>query len=116
MKHITEASKEWTHKPGYSKKILLNPEELGKEGILVQKLQIAPGQNAKNHVHKKQTEIFYFLNTVGEFIVNKKRINLHVGDILVVEPGDWHSTSNSSDANFEYIAFKYDWVDGDYYE
>lgn len=116
MKHIKNTDKEWEHKPGYSKKIFAKPEDLRKEGLLVQELQIAPGQLAKNHYHKIQTEIFYFLNAAGVFKVNNKAIPLEVGNILIVEPNDWHEVSNDSKENFRYVAFKFNWEDNDYYE
>lgn len=116
MKHIKNSEKNWVHKTGYSKKIFADPAVLGKEGLLVQELQIAPGQIAKNHYHKKQTEIFYFLNTVGMFNINNKPVRLEIGDILIVEPNDWHEVSNDSQENFRYITFKFNWQDNDYFE
>lgn len=116
MKHIRSTDVQWTEKPGYSKKVLATPELLGKPGLLVQSLRIKPGEVCTPHVHKKQTEVFYFLNTNGKFIVNGKKIDLSVGDTLVVEPNDVHSTRNDSDEDFLYVAFKFDWDDGDYYE
>lgn len=116
MKYISKDSREWIKKPGYRKKVFITPEEIQKDGILVQKLQILPGETAKSHFHKKQTEIFYFINTAGEFFVNEKKVKLQDGDVLVVEPGDIHKVSNKSNAVFEYIAYKFDWEEGDSYE
>lgn len=116
MKHIKAADVAWTEKPGYSKKVLATPELLGKPGLLVQSLRIAPHDSVSLHFHKKQTEVFYFLNTNGSFSVNGKEIPLAVGDVLVVEPNDIHATKNDSDEDFLYVAFKFDWVDNDYFE
>lgn len=116
MQHIQSTNHEWQHKAGYSKKVLAYPDVIKKEGLLVQELQIAPGQIAKNHYHKKQTEIFYFLNTVGEFKVNDIVVPLEVGDVLIVEPNDVHEVSNNSKEIFRYVAFKFDWKDNDYFE
>jgi len=82
----------------------------------VQELEIAPGQVAKYHYHKKQTEIFYFLNTVGEFWVNGEKAMLAVGDLLIIEPNDKHEVRNTSTESFRYVAYKFNWVEDDYFE
>jgi len=115
MKHIIAADVQWTEKVGYSKKVLLTPEMLGKPGLLVQTLRIKPNEVCAPHYHKKQTEVFYFLNTNGEFTVNGKTIDLSDGDALVVEPNDVHATRNDSNEDFLYVAFKFDWESNDYY-
>lgn len=116
MKHIQGSTAEWTHKPGYSKKVLATPEVLKAPGLLVQELSIAPGQVAESHYHKQQVEIFYFLNTAGEFWVNGEKIPLAVGDVLIVEPNDKHEVRNTSSEPYRYVAFKYNWVENDYFE
>ncbi|MCH7492145.1 cupin domain-containing protein [Patescibacteria group bacterium] len=116
VKHISNADKQWLDKPGYSKKPLALPEDIGQPGLLVQELKIAPGQVCENHYHKLQTEIFYFTNVNGRFVVNGEVINLEPGDVLIVEPDDWHAVSNHSKHDFRYVVFKFNWEEGDYYE
>ena len=116
MQHIRNQEAEWTRKPGYSKKVLATPDLLGQSGLLVQELEISPGQIAAYHYHKQQTEIFYFLNTVGEFWVNGARVPLAVGDLLIVEPNDKHEVRNTNAEPFRYVAFKFNWVENDYFE
>jgi mannose-6-phosphate isomerase-like protein (cupin superfamily) len=116
MQHIKNANATWTRKSGYSKKVLATPEILKHTGLLVQELEISPGQVAKYHYHKRQTEIFYFLNTVGEFWVNGANVPLDVGDLLVVEPNDKHEVRNTSTEPYRYVAFKFNWVEDDYFE
>ncbi|MBU3918341.1 hypothetical protein KKC63_00305 [Patescibacteria group bacterium] len=84
MKLIKEDNKEWLDKKGYSKKIFLNDKDLNYPGALVQLIKIKPGETAEIHHHKKQIEIFYFLNENGYFIVNEKKIDLKIGDVLVI--------------------------------
>lgn len=116
MKHIKSADVSWTEKKGYSKKVMLTPDMLRKPGLLVQSLRIKPQKSVGPHYHRKQTEIFYFLNVNGVFEINGKAVPLSSGDALVVEPNDVHATWNNSSEDFLYVAFKFDWVDGDYYE
>lgn len=113
MKIIKSESKEWLQKEGYSKKIYLNEIDLGHKGALVQKLKIKTGESAPMHHHEKQTEIFYFLNNNGYFVVNDKKIEVESDDILVVEPFDRHIAVNESGEDFLYMAFKVNYEEND---
>jgi len=115
MKFIKSTEKSWEQKEGYSKKIFLTPIDLNLPGNLVQLLKIKPKEIAHNHYHKKQTEIFYFLNNNGYFIVNGKKIHAKTGDILVIEPNDRHKTVNNASDDFLYVAFKINWQEDDFY-
>jgi len=115
MKFIKTHEKEWQDKQGYSKRIFLNEKDLKHLGSLVQEIKIKPHDEAKSHYHKKQTEIFYFLNTNGYFTVNGEKIVPEVGDILVVEPNDKHIVTNDTDEDFLYLAFKVNYDENDSY-
>jgi len=115
MKLIRSSERKWEDKQGYSKKIILDEKDLNHPGALVQLLRIKPKEVVKAHYHKKQMEIFYFLNDNGYFVVNGKRINLESGDVLVIGPNDKHSVVNSSDEDFVYIAFKLNYDPDDFY-
>lgn len=115
MKHITEESKQWLEKQGYSKKIFLDAKELNFPGAHVQALRIKPHEQANSHYHKQQSEIFYFLNNNGHFIVNGVKIILKPGDVLLIEPGDRHIVVNDTDKDFLYIAFKLNYEESDSY-
>lgn len=113
MKLIKSEDKEWLQKQGYSKKIYLNETDLDYKGVLVQKLKIKSGERAESHYHKKQTEIFYFLNDVGYWIINGEKIVVKKDDILVLEPGDKHIAVNESGEDYLYIAFKFNYDEND---
>lgn len=113
MKIIKSEDKEWLQKEGYGKKIYLNENDLNHKGALVQKLRIKTGECAPVHHHEKQTEIFYFLNNNGYFVVNDEKIEVRPDDILVVEPFDRHIAVNESGEDFLYMAFKINYEEGD---
>lgn len=115
MKFIKTREKEWQDKKGYSKRIFLNEHDLKHPGALVQEIKIKPGEVVASHFHKKQTEIFYFLNTNGYFTVNGEKIVPEVGDILVMEPNDKHITTNNTGEDFLYMAFKVNYDEKDLY-
>lgn len=112
MKLIKSNSKDYLDKKGYSKKIYLDENDLQK-GSLVQKIKIKPGETAESHFHKIQTEIFYFLNKNGYFVVNGEKIDIEVDDVLVVEPFDKHIVVNNTDEDFLYMAFKLNYEEND---
>ncbi|MFA5532563.1 MAG: cupin domain-containing protein [Candidatus Shapirobacteria bacterium] len=113
MKLIKSDEKKWLEKQGYSKKIYLNENDLNRKGELVQKIKIKPGEIAESHYHKKQTEIFYFLNNNGYYIINDKKVFVKPEDVLVVEPGDKHVTINNTDKDFLYMVFKFNYDEKD---
>ncbi len=115
MQFIKSSDKSWDEKKGYSKKVYLSEDELKTKGAHVQEIKIKPREVAKNHYHKVQTEIFYFLNNNGYFVVNGEKISVKTGDIIVIEPNDMHEVVNNSDDDFLYMAFKLNYNEQDSY-
>lgn len=115
MKIIASHTKDWSAREGYSKKIFLNAQDLGIEGALIQEIKIEPGSTAKNHYHKKQTEIFYFLTINGYWIINGERKEFEIGDVLVIEPLDQHEVVNNTAFDYVYLACKYNYEEDDSY-
>jgi quercetin dioxygenase-like cupin family protein len=112
MKIIKSKESSWIDKQGYSKKILLNDKN---NKVIVQKVKIKPGETAKYHHHKIQTEIFYFLSENGKWKVNNLEISIKAGDILVIEPMDMHEVENNSTEDYIYLAFKINFIENDSY-
>lgn len=113
MKLIKSDSKEWLDKEGYSKKVYLDEIDLNYKGGLIQKMKIKPGETVKSHYHKNQTEIFYFLNNNGFFIINDKKITVKTDDVLTIEPFDKHIAINNSKEDFLYMVFKVKYSEDD---
>lgn len=109
MKYVKEKSKNWDEKEGYSKRIYLTEKDLDISGALVQQIKIKTGEVAKEHYHKIQTEIFYFLNNNGYWIVNDIKIVPGKGDVMVIEPNDRHEVVNDTKEDYLYVAFKYNY-------
>lgn len=107
MKVIKSSEKNWEDKQGYSKKILLDQVE--QKGVIFQQVKIEAGETARRHYHKKQTEIFYFLNMNGYWLVNGKKLEFETGEILIIEPLDKHEVVNNTSEDYLYLAFKYDY-------
>lgn len=115
MKIVKSQNKEWLQKEGYSKKIFLDENTLNYKGGLVQEIKVKPGEVAKNHYHKKQTEIFYFLTKNGYWIINGEKFIFEIGDVLVIEPNDKHYVINDTKEDYIYLAFKFNYEQSDLY-
>jgi len=113
VKIIKSENKEWQGGKGYSKKILFKPNE---NSIVVQEVKIGSGETAKSHYHKKQTEVFYFLNDNGYWLVNNEKIEPRVGEVLIIEPNDRHEVVNNSSADYIYLALKYNYEENDSFD
>jgi quercetin dioxygenase-like cupin family protein len=105
MKHIPKTPK-WTLQDGYKRGILLPFGSKGYAGIQVQLTQIAGGEKVDNHFHLKQTEFIYFLKGSCDFIFKNTTVTMRPGDLLVIEPGEIHSATNSSKITSEFLTLK----------
>ena len=112
MKLIKSLEESWLDKEGYSKKVLF---ENDKNKLVVQDIKIKPGETAKNHYHKKQNEVFYFLNENGKWIINGEELKPQKGDVLVIEPFDKHEVINDTLGEYLYIAFKFNVQENDFF-
>ncbi len=115
MKFVQWDTKPWDDKQGYSKKIYLDEKELNAPWNLVQQLKVSAWQRAEIHYHKVQTEIFYFFDDTGYWIVNWETIHPKSWDVLVIEPNDKHTVVNETDKDYIYICFKINYVSNDFY-
>ncbi len=100
---------------GYSKKILVNRKDIGDEKTLLQEVTIKAGNKVKEHYHKKQTEIFYFLNNNGYWIINGQKKSFEKGDVLILEPFDKHIVVNNTKSDYILLTFKINYEDDDLY-
>ena len=89
MRTYRSSEKRWIEGKGYRKRILLEEGELGIEGSFIQEVHFKAGEMVPPHYHRTQTEIFYALSQI-EFEINRERVLLQPGDIVVCEPGDVH--------------------------
>ncbi len=115
MKIVKQNDKEWLQKKGYSKKILLDENDLNHKGGLVQLIKVKPGEAAGDHYHKKQTEIFYFLTKNGYWMINGEKLTFEIGDTIIIKPNDRHYVMNDTEEDYVYLAFKFNYDPEDLY-
>ncbi|OIP23551.1 hypothetical protein COX95_02600 [bacterium CG_4_10_14_0_2_um_filter_33_32] len=97
MKFIKSGQGTLVEGKGYKKDVFIKNVDLISNKVLVQMIIIDPHGIAGDHYHKKTTEIFYFLEGKGIFIVEGKEHECFPGDILICEANEMHSTRNESD-------------------
>lgn len=115
MKKTNIENGEWQKGEGYYKRVFFDPTDMKQDGVQLQQIKISPNQIAENHYHENQTEVFYFLNNHGYFVVNGEKVIIKTGDILMIEPRDEHKVVNNSEKDFLYLAFKSNYSNDDIY-
>lgn len=115
MKFIKSGQGKLIEGRGYKKNVFVNGINLISNKALVQMIIINPNDVAPDHYHKKTTEVFYFLEGSGVFIVNDQEYKCFPGDILICESNEVHSTRNETNEVWKYLAFKTDIPEGDSY-
>lgn len=115
MKLIKDDKKEWLERVGYSKKILLNEDELKSSGHLVQIVKTEAHTEIIPHYHKQTIEIFYILKGNANLYFGDDKFRAQPGDTFLCEPGDVHGVINDSDEEFSLLVFKIDAQEDDKY-
>lgn len=54
-----------------------------------------PGNTAAGHAHEDACEVFFCIRGEMIFNINGREETLRGGELLVVEPGDFHSVTNT---------------------
>lgn len=75
---------------GYLKRIVLEAEDIGLKGTLLQEVQFIAGDRVAFHFHQVTREIFFCLQGPAPFVINGRPAVMNEGDCLVCEPGDVH--------------------------
>ena len=91
---------------GYTKRILLNAEDLQNEGARVQIVTIQPGDTIADHYHRTTREFYFILQGRCRLTVNGETVVLRRDDMLLMEPGDVHSLANHGTIPFVLLVFK----------
>lgn len=113
MKIITINDDNWQDGRGYRKNRLLSAGELQQPGTLFQIVSLPPGKTIAPHAHRVTTEVYIVRRGVCELTVNDKRVRLHPGDLVLMEPGDVHALANPGPEPFEVLVFKTNAGEGD---
>ena len=113
MKIVKLDEKEWLHRQGYSKKILLSEDDLKSEGNVVQVVRNEAHTEIKPHYHKQMTEIYHILTGNAVVFCGDLRVRAHPGDTLLCEPGEVHGLINDTDKEFVFAVFKINAKDDD---
>ncbi len=106
MKLVKDDEKEWQERAGYSKKILLNEDELKSSGHLVQIVKSEAHTKIKPHYHKQTIEIFYILKGNAILYFGDNKFRTQPGDMFLCEPGEVYGVINDTNKEFSLLVFK----------
>ncbi|MDX1813711.1 MAG: cupin domain-containing protein [Candidatus Bathyarchaeia archaeon] len=113
MKLVKLNEKEWLHRQGYSKKILLTEDDLKSEGHIVQIVKNRAHTEIKPHYHEWMIEIYHVLSGNAIVFCGDLRTRVESGDTLLCEPREVHGVVNDTDNDFVFAVFKINAKDDD---
>jgi mannose-6-phosphate isomerase-like protein (cupin superfamily) len=100
------SSHEDQQNPNVLKKVLLQKADLLPGRVqMVNWAQLLPGKTFNAHYHEDMSEVFMIIEGSTEMTVGEIRVMLSKGDLVVVEPGEVHTMTNTSGQPLEYIVF-----------
>lgn len=100
------SSHEDQHNPHVLKKVLLEKADIAPGRLqMLNWAELQPNKSFNAHYHEDMTEVFVIINGSTMMKVDDVSITLEKGDIVVVEPREVHTMTNTTDEPFEYIVF-----------
>lgn len=58
-------------------------------------ITLIPGASIGEHVHEKESEVFYIISGNGKYLDEGKWIDIQTGDVLLCKSGGMHSLANN---------------------
>ncbi len=87
---------------------IVSKEELCGRGRMYAKIVLPPGSTIGWHQHVGETEPYYILSGVGDFIDNDESVTkVTAGDICTILPGQWHALQNNGTEDLAFVALIY---------
>ncbi len=81
------------------------------DNIMVSMTQLHPGKATRGHSHKKEEEVYIFLEGSGEMQLGGERFPVRKGDVVLIKGGRFHRVFNPNgphDLKFLCIFEKYE--------
>jgi mannose-6-phosphate isomerase-like protein (cupin superfamily) len=100
LKFVKLDEKGWLERQGYSKKILLNEDDLKSKGNLFQIVKNAAHTEIRPHYHELMIEIYHILQGNAVVFCGNTRVRAQPGDTFLSEHGETHGLVNDTDEDF----------------
>lgn len=72
--------------------------------MVVSKTTLNPEKETTGHLHEGQEEVYFFVKGKGVLETHDELIQVVEGDVIVIDDGDFHKVSNTSDTvDLEFI-------------
>jgi mannose-6-phosphate isomerase-like protein (cupin superfamily) len=69
-------------------------------------IQLKPGQTLGAHYHNQVEETFYFLEGMGDMVVNGAKYPIKPGEVFIIQPGEQHDIVNNGGRNIRVFFVK----------
>ncbi len=103
---LEPASHEDPANPGVLKRVLLRAGDLLKGRIqMLNSAVLRPGKSFCPHYHEDMQEVFCIYKGVVVMECAKEKVELHGGDIIVIDPKEVHTMKNIGETDAEYFVF-----------
>ena len=100
------ASHEDPNQPGVLKRVLATDQDLqAGQVMMVNWARLPAGRSFQRHYHEDLQEVFVMTRGPAEMRVNGEMVELDSGDAIVIDPGEVHEMTNSSNDDVEYVVF-----------
>ena len=86
--------------------VIFESKDFSSPGHLLQVVSNLAGKKLKAHFHKKQTEVWYFLEGNATWTINGVAYTVKPGDAFVIEPNDVHEVNNTNTTDCKVLVFK----------
>ena len=106
MKIIRQKDLSWFDRFTYRKAVPLTEKDFNQPGTQFQIVRFPPHSSIGEHWHEKTCELFFVESGRGFAVINKEKIDLAPGDILLCEPEDHHAFTNTEDEDLVLLDFK----------
>jgi mannose-6-phosphate isomerase-like protein (cupin superfamily) len=91
-----------SHNPAIKKKVFVKKGQMGN----ITQIALAtflPGQVAPTHSHQDMYETFIIQSGSGTIEIDKRMVNVKVGDCVLVSPGEFHEVKNTGEEVMEIL-------------
>lgn len=98
------ASHEDPRSPGVLKKVMATTGQLSQGKVqMINWARLEPAKSFEAHYHQDMEEVFIIVSGSPQMSIDKHRLTLARGDMVLVQEGEIHQMTNPTDQVVEYV-------------
>src|SRR5688572_14558459 len=83
---------------------LIHPETTGVRNVSVATIIIEPSRSSRAHFHRVMEEVYYFVDGVGEVILNNEVHTVRPGSAVYIPVGLMHQVKNTGTKQLRFLS------------